>query len=210
MYVLQQAGKSTPEITREEINFLQNMKFTSRWLPVNKFMDLGGITLMLKIIAFTYEWNYSGRAETVRSALDVINICSVLSSVQLQLCEPVDLPDDSNTIGITIILGAAEGEIVTDPEVQKSALHVIITCACAPITRVNVRCALGCETRARGDCRNDGFFDKFYSQDISNVSLFSSGSAKKKWAKVQSREDIIQKVWDCIRTSNGIMVSFCS
>jgi HIV-1 Vpr-binding protein len=136
---LQQAGKSSPEIVREEINFLQNMKFTSRWPPVNKFMELGGITMMLKIIAFTYEWNYSGRAETVRSALDVISICSVLSSVQLQLCEPVELPDDSNTIGITIILGAAEGEIVTDPEVQKSALHVIITCACAPITRVSLR-----------------------------------------------------------------------
>jgi hypothetical protein len=39
------------------------------------------------------------------------------------------------------------------------------------------------------------------------VSLFSSGSAKRKWPKVSSREDIIQKVWDCIRTSNGIMVS---
>ena len=134
---LSQAGKSTPEIVREEITFLQNMKFTSRWPPVNKFMDLGGITLMLKIIAFTYEWNYSGRAETVRSALDVINICSVLSNVQLQLCDPVVLPDDNNTIGITIILGAAEGEIVTDPEVQKSALNVIITCACAPINRVS-------------------------------------------------------------------------
>lgn len=76
------------------------------------------------------------RAETVRSALDVINICSVLPTVQLQLCDIVELPEDANTLGITIILGAAEGEIVTDPEVQKSALNVIITCACAPVTRV--------------------------------------------------------------------------
>lgn len=76
----------------------------------------------------------------MRSALDVINICSVLPSVQLQLCDKVELPEDANTLGITIILGAAEGEIVTDPEVQKSALNVIITCACAPITRV--RCEI--------------------------------------------------------------------
>lgn len=76
------------------------------------------------------------RAETVRSALDVINICSVLPTVQLQLCDVIQLPEDTNTLGITIILGAAEGEIVTDPEVQKSALNVIITCACAPVTRV--------------------------------------------------------------------------
>lgn len=56
-----QAGKSTSEVVRDEINWLLNMKFTSRWPPVNKFMELGGITLMLKIIAFAYDWNYSGR-----------------------------------------------------------------------------------------------------------------------------------------------------
>lgn len=56
-----QAGKSTSEVVRDEINWLLSMKFTSRWPPVNKFMELGGITLMLKIIAFAYDWNYSGR-----------------------------------------------------------------------------------------------------------------------------------------------------
>ena len=69
MLFMLQAGKSTPDIVREEINFLQNMKCTSRWPPVNKFMDLGGITLMLKIIAFTYEWNYSGRLVTFEDHL---------------------------------------------------------------------------------------------------------------------------------------------
>ncbi|XP_065215830.1 protein mahjong isoform X2 [Planococcus citri] len=172
------SGKSTPEVVRGEINFLlEYLNFKARWQPVNEFMDLGGITLMLKIIAFTYDWNYSGRVETVRSALDVINICSVLPTVQLQLCDVIQLPEDTNTLGITIILGAAEGEIVTDPEVQKAALNVIITCACAPVTR-----------------------------DVSSVSSFSSSSARKKWPRVQSGEEIVQKVWDCIRTSNGIMV----
>lgn len=40
------------------------------------------------------------------------------------------------------------------------------------------------------------------------MSSFSSSSARKKWPKVQSGEEIIQKVWDCIRTSNGIMVCY--
>ena len=32
--------------------------------------------------------------------------------VQLHFCERIDLYDDSKTVGINIILGAAEGEIV--------------------------------------------------------------------------------------------------
>lgn len=57
-----QASKSTPEVVRGEINLLlEYLNFKARWQPVNEFTDLGGITLMLKIIAFTYEWNYSGR-----------------------------------------------------------------------------------------------------------------------------------------------------
>lgn len=42
------------------------------------------------------------------------------------------------TIGMNIILGASEGEIVADPDVQKAALQVIINCVCAPIHRVIV------------------------------------------------------------------------
>lgn len=41
-------------------------------------------------------------------------------------------------IGMNIILGAAEGEIVADPDVQKAALRVIVNCVCAPITRVGI------------------------------------------------------------------------
>lgn len=38
---------------------------------------------------------------------------------------------------MNIILGAAEGEIVADPDVQKAALRVIVNCVCAPIARVS-------------------------------------------------------------------------
>lgn len=75
-------------------------------------------------------------AETVRSALDVLSICSVMPQVQLLFSEQVSMPDEGLTVGMNIILGAAEGEIVADPDVQRSALSVLINCVCAPVHRV--------------------------------------------------------------------------
>lgn len=78
------------------------------------------------------------RAETVRSALEVLGICAIMPRVQMLLCERVDLPDEAMTVGLNVILGAAEGEIVADPDVQRAALGVLITCICAPIQRVSI------------------------------------------------------------------------
>lgn len=97
---------------------------------------------------------------------------------QLILCEKVDLPDDQNMVGFNVILGAAEGEIVADPDVQRSALHVIITCVCAPTNRVG------------------GALARYSS---------APGSAKKKTLKTS--EEVIEKVWECLRNTNGIMVN---
>ncbi|KAJ8975908.1 hypothetical protein NQ317_007751 [Molorchus minor] len=61
------ACKSSPEEIQQQIDMLfQNMPFRSHWAPIDQLLKLGGITLLLKIIAFAYEWNYSGRAETVQ------------------------------------------------------------------------------------------------------------------------------------------------
>ncbi|XP_066992783.2 protein mahjong isoform X2 [Anabrus simplex] len=176
--------KSSPEDVREQIQTLFDlMPFRSHWEAVEQLIRLGGITLLLQIIAFAYEWNSSGgrissgSAETVRSALDTLAICCVMPRVQLLLCDKVDLPDDSMTVGTNIILGAAEGEIVVDADVQRSALNVIINCVCAPIHRVG-----------------------------GNVGRYPlSGSAKKK-ANVKSSEELIEKIWESFRTNNGIMV----
>uniref|UniRef100_A0A146LRX2 DDB1-and CUL4-associated factor-like 1 n=1 Tax=Lygus hesperus TaxID=30085 RepID=A0A146LRX2_LYGHE len=170
------ACKSSPEQEREQINtLLELMSFRASWPPVDELLRLGGITLLLQVIAFAYEWNYSGRGETVRSALDVLGICAVMPRTQIQLCEKVELPDDANTMGINIVLGAAEGEIVSDPEVQRAALQVLITCVCAPIYRVG-----------------------------GVVARYSAGGSSKK--KTRSSEEVIEKLWDCVRTSNGVMV----
>ena len=48
----------------------------------------------------------------VRSALDVLAICSVCPRAQLQFCERVELQDDSKSIAFNVLLGAAEGELV--------------------------------------------------------------------------------------------------
>lgn len=35
----------------------------------------------------------------------------------------------------------------------------------------------------------------------------TSGSAKKRTQNMRSSEEVIEKMWDCVRSSNGIMVS---
>nr|XP_023011599.1 protein mahjong [Leptinotarsa decemlineata] len=174
------ACKSSPEEIQQQIDMLfQNMPYRSHWAPIDQLLKLGGITLLLKIIAFAYEWNYSGRAETVRSALDVLAIACVMPKVQLLFCDRVDLPEETLTVGLNIILGAAEGEIVADADVQKAALRVIGNCVCAPITRVG--------------------------GSVARFSASATNSPNKKM-KYKSSEDLIQKVWDCVRSNSGIMV----
>lgn len=54
--------KPRPEEVQEQIETLfELMSFRAHWPPVDQLLKLGGITLLLQIIAFAYEWNYSGR-----------------------------------------------------------------------------------------------------------------------------------------------------
>lgn len=130
------ALKNPSEIVDDQIMTLQGLlPMKSNWQPVNEFLQLGGITLFILIIAHSYEWNYSGRGETVRSALDVLNICCVVPRVHAVFCDRIDFPEEASAAGVNIILGAAEGEIVADAEVQKSALSLLVNCICAPIHR---------------------------------------------------------------------------
>lgn len=102
-----------------------------------------------------------------------------MPKVQLLFCDRVDLPEETITVGINIILGAADGEIVADADVQKAALSVIVNCVCAPINRVG-----GSAPR---------------------YSLTSTASPSKK-TKWKTSEELIQKVWDSVRSNSGIMV----
>nr|XP_031831732.1 protein mahjong isoform X2 [Nomia melanderi] len=178
------ACKLSSEEVQAKVEILQDlMSVRAVWPPVEELHRLGGITLLLQIIAFAREWNYSGRvhttssAETVRSCLDVIAICSVVPKVMLLLCERVDMPDMSMTMAINLLLAAAECEIIADADVQRAALRAVINCVCAPINRIG-----------------------------GNVARYSvSGSAKKK-ANINNSEELIQKIWESVRSNNGIMV----
>ncbi|XP_028050580.1 DDB1- and CUL4-associated factor 1 [Monomorium pharaonis] len=178
------ACKFNSEEVQAKVEILQElMSVRAIWPPVEELHRLGGITLLLQIIAFAREWNYSGRvhttssAETVRSCLDVIAICSVVPKVMLLLCERVDMPDMSMTMAINLLLAAAECEIIADADVQRAALRAVINCVCAPINRIG-----------------------------GNVARYSiTGSAKKK-TNIHNSEELIQKVWESVRSNNGIMV----
>lgn len=53
------ALKNPPEIIDDQIMALQGMlPMRSNWNPVSEFLQLGGITLFILIIAHSYEWNY--------------------------------------------------------------------------------------------------------------------------------------------------------
>lgn len=126
------ALKNPPEIIDEQIMTLQEtLPMRNNWTPVNEFLEHGGVTLFILVIAHSYEWNYSGRGDTVRAALDVLNICTVVPRVHNVFCERIDFPDDAQAAGINIILGAAEAEIVADAEVQKSALSLLELYLCS-------------------------------------------------------------------------------
>ena len=102
-----------PEQVVEQVQTLmEQMPFRARWQPVENFLRLDGVALCLQVIAKAYDWTFTGRAEMVRSALDVLAICCVVPKVQQQFCERVKMYDDGKTVGINIIIGAAEGEIV--------------------------------------------------------------------------------------------------
>ncbi|CAB3222495.1 unnamed protein product [Arctia plantaginis] len=170
------ASKSSPEEIQEQIELLQSVAWC-RWAPVDELVELGGVSLLLQVVGYAYEWNFNGRSETVRSALDVVSVCCVAPRVQLLLTEKIDMRDADLTTGVNIVLGAADGEIVPEPEVQKAALNVLVNCVCAPVHRAG-----------------------------SSTTRFSlTGSTKKKTA-LKSYEDVIQKVWESVRTNNGIMV----
>ncbi|XP_070787087.1 DDB1- and CUL4-associated factor 1-like [Enoplosus armatus] len=134
--------------TREQI--IEMMEFLIEcgppqlhWEPVEVFYKLSCVPLMLQLISTACDWRtYYGRSDTVRYSLDILAILMVVPKVQLVLADTVKVLDETrspvSTVGMSIILGVAEGEVfVNDAEIQKSALQVIINCVCAPDQSLN-------------------------------------------------------------------------
>ncbi|ELV10404.1 Protein VPRBP [Tupaia chinensis] len=136
-----------------------------------------------KLISIACNWKtYYARNDTVRFALDVLAILTVVPKIQLQLAESVDVLDEAgstvSTVGISIILGVAEGEFfIHDAEIQKSALQIIINCVCGPDNR------------------------------ISSIGKFISGTPRRKLPQTpKSSEHTLAKMWNVVQSNNGIKV----
>lgn len=104
-----------------------------RWAPVDRFLTHSGLETVLHTIAMAYEWNYTGRGETVKNMLDVLAVACLIPRTQLMLIERYKITGSTEHSGMSIVLSAAEGEIVNEPEVKKSALQVIGNFVCGPI-----------------------------------------------------------------------------
>lgn len=56
------APKFTLEMIMEQVTALQELlPIRMRWEPVQKILALNGIPLLLRVIASSYEWMFSGR-----------------------------------------------------------------------------------------------------------------------------------------------------
>ncbi|RWS31137.1 protein VPRBP-like isoform X3 [Leptotrombidium deliense] len=165
-------GETIEECTS---SLLQMMPLRFNWKPVDEMIKLDGVKHLISLIHVSLNWNYNGKAETIKSALDVLVVCSVCPKFQALLTQLVEMQDGQNVVAMRVILESAETDLVFDSEVKRSALQVIINCVCGPLTRI------GCT----------------YGRQL-------SGSAKKK--SFRSGEDLLTKLWNCLRTNNGIMI----
>ncbi|CAL1260932.1 unnamed protein product [Larinioides sclopetarius] len=107
------------------------------WKPVDKLINLQGIKFLLDLINSYANISYSGRADTVKGALDVLKICSLTTSVQLLFCENVTSSSSMHITGVDIMLMSACGEVMPVPDIQRCALHAIINCVCTKLPQID-------------------------------------------------------------------------
>ncbi|XP_017482775.1 PREDICTED: protein VPRBP-like [Rhagoletis zephyria] len=124
------------ELYMEHVEALLHLMPTrAQWRPVDDLIKFNGAKLLIQYISLSYDWNFTGKADAVRSALDVLVVCSVMAKFQALLGDSVVINEGHSTAGMRIILAAACGDIVNDADCQRSALNVIINCVCGPLTR---------------------------------------------------------------------------
>ncbi|XP_053630594.1 DDB1- and CUL4-associated factor 1 isoform X3 [Cherax quadricarinatus] len=177
----------TTEVIERNIEYLlENLPHRARWKPVEHFVSLKGLQLLLQLVAMVLNESFSPKMETAVFALDTLYVCSVMPAVQGALCDKLTIPasddllqtlDPQEVPGYAILVACIHENtqsMTTSPEVQKAALNVLINCLCAPIYRPG-----------------------------SGISRHSTSTTPNR--KKSNGEDVINKAWDCVRTSNGIM-----
>ncbi|XP_037335404.2 DDB1- and CUL4-associated factor 1-like [Pungitius pungitius] len=153
------------------------------WEPAEVFHKLSCVQLLLQLISIACDWStYYGRSDTVRYALDILSILTVVPRTQLLLSESVAVLDEGgatvSTVGMSIVLAVAEGEVfVNDADIQKSALQVAINCVCAPDKR------------------------------MSSIGKFIAGTPRRRLPQQsKASESVLTKMWNVVQSNNGIKV----
>jgi HIV-1 Vpr-binding protein len=80
--------RTSPEQIQENIDMLmQNTSIQANWKEILNFLHLGGISLLLKVIAYAYEWNYSGRlVSIIVTSLDILILAYLLKiNIKIEL-----------------------------------------------------------------------------------------------------------------------------
>lgn len=75
-------------------NLLELMPLRINWKPVDELLRLDGLKLLILAIGKSFLWSFSGKSESIKSALDVLMICSVVPKFQIALTEQVALDAD--------------------------------------------------------------------------------------------------------------------
>lgn len=81
-------------------NLLELMPLRINWKPVDELLKLFGLKLLISLISHSFEWSYTGKAETIKSALDVLVVCSVTPKFQLALTENIQISEHRNVPAI--------------------------------------------------------------------------------------------------------------
>lgn len=94
------AHYSNEAVTDYIESLLEWMPLRINWKPVDELLKLGGVKLLISLIAHSMDWNYTGKGETIKSALDVLVVCSVTPKFQLSLTEKITVNEERNAVAI--------------------------------------------------------------------------------------------------------------
>ncbi|VDM37858.1 unnamed protein product [Toxocara canis] len=172
---------------------LHTLSMHTTWRPVEEMRRLGVIRTLFFILGEAHSWNSNVKNDIVKSSLEVLWMCSTVAQVQMDMCDSL----------VKIRHGikseaACEGELMSDVELQKAALDVIINCVCAPLEKLGGgRLAVSPNTNTTPN-------------ESSTLSVKGNGisSTQKRRLKKSFLEatDVLERMWDAVRRNNGIMI----
>ncbi|OQR72482.1 protein VPRBP-like, partial [Tropilaelaps mercedesae] len=214
-----------PEELEETMDFvLNNLPAKSKWPAVDEFVNLGGVQLMLKLIMITQDdaGHAGGKTETVRSALEVVGICTLTPRSQMVLTEVIenpnpeqDLEDAQEPNGMGIILDILDCESHGFPaesaDLQKAALQIIHNCVGGPIRRPGGT-VQGSHNQSssmasiNGETTSSGPSNQVGSNTVQGTAQSGLPSGSRPRGSKSGEGNVLHRMWRCLRSHNGIMV----